>query len=100
VTGIFQPHLFSRTRDFLDGFADELSKLDEVILMPIYPARELPIAGISSDAIREKMSLADVKIMSHAEVQTYFENHKPDVLLSIGAGDIDLIVQPLNELLA
>lgn len=100
VTGIFQPHLFSRTRDFLDGFAHELSKLDEVILMPIYPARELPIAGINSDAIREKMSLADVKIMSHAEVQTYFQNHKPDVLLSIGAGDIDLIVQPLNELLA
>ena len=99
VTGVFQPHLFSRTRDFLDGFAAELSKLDEVILMPIYPARELPIAGISSEAIREKMSLADVKIMSHAEVQTYFETHKPDVLLTIGAGDIDLIVEPLNELL-
>lgn len=100
VTGIFQPHLFSRTRDFLDGFADELSNLDEVILMPIYPARELPIEGINAEAIREKMSLADVKIMSHDEVQTYFENHKPDILLTIGAGDIDLIVQPLNELLA
>ncbi len=99
VTGVFQPHLFSRTRDFLDGFAAELSKLDEVILMPIYPARELPIAGISSEAIREKMSLAGVKIMSHAEVQNYFETHKPDVLLTIGAGDIDLIVEPLNELL-
>lgn len=100
ITGIFQPHLFSRTRDFLDGFAAELSQLDEVILMPIYPARELPIAGINAEAIRDKMTLKDVKILNHTQVPAFFENQKPDVLLTIGAGDIDLIVEPLNALLS
>lgn len=100
ITGIFQPHLFSRTRDFLNGFADELSKLDEVILMPIYPARELPIQGINSEAIREKMTLKDVKIMTHIELAEYFTNQRPDVLLTIGAGDIDLVVQTLKDTLS
>jgi UDP-N-acetylmuramate--alanine ligase len=99
ITGIFQPHLFSRTRDFMDGFADELSQLDEAILMPIYPARELPIEGITSEAVQEKMTLAAVKIMTHQEVVAHFKTNKPDVLLTIGAGDIDLIVQPLKEIL-
>jgi len=100
ITGVFQPHLFSRTRDFLDGFAAELSKLDELILMPIYPARELPIPGVSSEAIREKMTLQEVRIMAHHELSEYLANNKPDVLLTIGAGDIDLIVKPIKAILS
>jgi UDP-N-acetylmuramate--alanine ligase len=96
VTGVFQPHLFSRTRDFLDDFAAELSKLDEAILMPIYPARELPIEGINAEAIRDKMILNNVRVMSHQELISHFKNQKPDILLTIGAGDIDLIVEPLR----
>jgi UDP-N-acetylmuramate--alanine ligase len=100
ITGVFQPHLFSRTRDFLEGFASELSKLDEVILMPIYPARELPIPGVNAEAIRQKMTLKEVRIMTHQELPEYLSNNKPDVLLTIGAGDIDLIVKPLKVALS
>ncbi len=100
ITGIFQPHLFSRTRDFLDGFAEELSNMDEVILMPIYPARELPIAGVTSQAIQELMTINDVKVLSHKEVLQHFEHAQADVLLTIGAGDIDLLVPALKDKLA
>lgn len=97
ITGVFQPHLFSRTRDFLDGFAEELSMLDEVLLMPIYPARELPIEGVSSEALREKMTLVDVHVLPHESVLKHFDTVKPDILLTIGAGDIDLLVPSLKD---
>jgi UDP-N-acetylmuramate--alanine ligase len=91
ITGIFQPHLFSRTRDFMEGFAAELSRLDEVILMPIYPAREEPLPGITSDALLEKIT-ADKKLMSSEQVLEWSRSRRNGVVLTIGAGDIDRIV--------
>jgi UDP-N-acetylmuramate--alanine ligase len=99
VTGIFQPHLFSRTKDFADGFVEELNKLDELVLMPIYPAREEPIHGISSDWLLSKLSLKYKSLKSPSEVLQHFSNVNEGVVLTIGAGDIDRIVKPLKEIL-
>jgi len=99
VTGIFQPHLFSRTRDFFDGFATELSQLDEVILMPIYPARELPIPGVTSDKLLEAISCKNKRILDHQGVIDYFKDSDQEVVLTIGAGDIDRVVEPLRKVL-
>lgn len=98
ITGIFQPHLFTRTRDFMAGFAAELSRLDELILMPIYPARELPIEGITSESLLEQITLNQAQVLNHQACLKYIKNNKPDVLLTIGAGDIDLLVDPLKEM--
>lgn len=97
ITGVFQPHLFSRTRDFFEGFAKELSKLDEVILLPIYPAREEPIQGVSSDQLLEAITTTDKKLMHPTEAIDYIKNCDTEVLLTIGAGDIDRIVEPLKK---
>lgn len=97
ITGIFQPHLFSRTRDFFEGFAAELSKLDEVILMPIYPAREEPIPGVTSDALLEKISCPSKSILDPKDVIEKMAALKEGVFLTIGAGDIDRIVEPLKQ---
>lgn len=97
VIGIFQPHLFSRTRDFLTGFAEELSKLDEVILMPIYPAREEPIPGITSEELLNRVTQSDKKLLQPSEVITHCKEIKEGVVLTIGAGDIDRIVEPLKK---
>lgn len=100
ICGIFQPHLFSRTRDFMEGFAEELSKLDEVILLPIYPARELPIEGITSNTLLERISLPNKQVLTPAETLTYLQSKNDwQVVLTIGAGDIDQLVQPINTLL-
>jgi UDP-N-acetylmuramate--alanine ligase len=99
ITGVFQPHLFTRTRDFFDGFVEQLSRLDETILMPIYPAREEPIEGITSDALLEKIMISDKKILTPNEVVSYLSQKTEGVFLTIGAGDIDRIVNPLGELL-
>jgi UDP-N-acetylmuramate--alanine ligase len=98
VTGIFQPHLFSRTRDFLAGFAEELSRLDELILMPIYPAREQAIPGITSETILKQVSLKNARVCNHEETLAYLSQNKPEILLTIGAGDIDLLVEPIEKL--
>ncbi|TNF46062.1 MAG: UDP-N-acetylmuramate--L-alanine ligase, partial [Bacteroidetes bacterium] len=97
ITGVFQPHLFSRTRDFFDGFVQELSRLDETILMPIYPAREEPISGITSDALLEKINSDNKKILDPQAVIDYLGNRKEGIILTIGAGDIDRIVEPLTK---
>lgn len=99
LIGIFQPHLFSRTRDFAEGFAAELSLLDELILMPIYPAREEPIHGITSDWLLQKVKLNNKSLKSPSEVILHFKEQKNGVVVTIGAGDIDRIVQPLKEIL-
>ncbi|MDW3209535.1 MAG: UDP-N-acetylmuramate--L-alanine ligase [Reichenbachiella sp.] len=99
ITTIFQPHLFTRTRDFVDGFAESLSMADEVILLDIYPARELPIEGVSSDMIKEKMTLKNVERYVKDDVLAYFESQKPEVLLTVGAGNIDTLVSPIKHLL-
>jgi UDP-N-acetylmuramate--alanine ligase len=97
ITGIFQPHLFSRTRDFFDAFAKELSELDELILLPIYPAREEPLEGITSEALLSKITIADKKCMSAQETIDYLSSKTEGVFLTIGAGDIDRIVEPLKS---
>jgi UDP-N-acetylmuramate--alanine ligase len=97
LTVVFQPHLFSRTKDFMEGFAIELAKVDELILMPIYPARELPIEGITSDVLKDKILKTKVSILSHNEVIERFKNDNNGIFLTVGAGDIDRLVQPLKQ---
>ena len=101
ITVVFQPHLFSRTRDFVDGFAESLAMADKIVLLDIYPAREKPIEGITSDVIKEKIK-DKVVVRHHMEdVLEYFNSEKPEVLLTVGAGDIDTLVEPIkNKLLS
>lgn len=97
-TVIFQPHLFTRTRDLADGFAESLSLADEVLLLPIYPARELPIAGVSSEMIADKITVP-VKILSKEEVMDYLGKQDVPLLITAGAGDIDQLKEPVAHLL-
>jgi UDP-N-acetylmuramate--alanine ligase len=99
ITGIFQPHLFTRTRDFQEGFAEELDKLDEIILLDIYPAREEPIPGITSQVIFEKMKNHNKTLTTKKEVMEQLAGKRFDILLTIGAGDIDTLVEPIKEIL-
>jgi UDP-N-acetylmuramate--alanine ligase len=99
ITGIFRPHLFSRTRDFAEGFAESLDMLDECILLPIYPAREKPIEGVSSEWLLGKLKLKDKKLLSKEELLEEMKRKKRDVVLSMGAGDIDSLVEPLETIL-
>lgn len=96
ITGVFQPHLFTRTRDFFEGFAEQLSRLDEVVLMPIYPAREEPISGVTSDALLESVVSDDKKLLDPNGVIDKIGSRREGVVLTIGAGDIDRIVEPLK----
>jgi UDP-N-acetylmuramate--alanine ligase len=97
VTGIFQPHLFSRTRDFFSGFSEELSKLDEVILMPIYAARELPIAGVTSETLMNSLTVEKKYLFDHSGAIEFIKGRRSGLILTIGAGDIDRIVEPLAQ---
>jgi UDP-N-acetylmuramate--alanine ligase len=100
ITGIFQPHLFSRTRDFMDGFAKSLAMLDQLILLDIYPAREEPIEGITSTALLNRIEIQDKLLCSKERLLETVSNLQPEVLLTLGAGDIDQFVQPLQQLLS
>jgi UDP-N-acetylmuramate--alanine ligase len=100
VIGAFQPHLFSRTRDFFEGFAHELSALDELVLLPIYPARELPIEGVSSDRLLAAISAPKKQLLTEQEALHYLAIQRDCVILTIGAGDIDRIVEPLTKALS
>lgn len=97
-TVIFQPHLFTRTRDLADGFAESLSLADEVILLPIYPARELPIEGVTSEMIASKITVP-VKILPKESVVEYVEKHPSPLLITAGAGDIDQLKEPIARIL-
>ncbi|MBL7826365.1 MAG: UDP-N-acetylmuramate--L-alanine ligase [Saprospiraceae bacterium] len=99
LTGVFQPHLFTRTRDFADGFAAALDLLDECLLMPIYPARELPIEGVNAEMLLEKMQLKNKQLVPKNQVLEFLENHQPEVLLTMGAGDIDTLIEPIKAYL-
>ncbi|MCB9309152.1 MAG: UDP-N-acetylmuramate--L-alanine ligase [Lewinellaceae bacterium] len=99
LTGIFQPHLYSRTRDFADGFAEVLSQLDEVILMDIYPARELPIDGVSSEIIFDKIANENKLLVTKDQLMTILDHKRFDVLLTLGAGDIDTFVPKIKKYL-
>jgi len=97
ITGVFQPHLFSRTRDFADDFARSLELLDEVILLEIYPARELPIEGIDSQMLLNKINKTSKYVCKNDELIDLLKTLKPELLLTLGAGDIDQFVKPIEE---
>ncbi len=99
ITGIFQPHLYSRTRDFADGFARSLELLDNLILLDIYPARELPIEGITSAMLLDKVNIKNKKLCGKAELVNEVITNMPEVLVTMGAGDIDRLVEPLKKAL-
>ncbi len=99
ITGIFQPHLFSRTRDFVEGFAEALDMLDEVLLMDIYPAREKPIEGVTSKIIFDKMSIENKSLVTKASLMDNLNDNELEVLMTLGAGDIDVFVSKIKELL-
>lgn len=103
---IFQPHLFTRTRDFADGFAESLDLADEVILLPIYPARELPIEGVNSEMLLSRMKKSTKKLMTKEEVLSWIEKmggsrstYGHTLIITAGAGDIDTLVQPIKKIL-
>lgn len=100
IVGIFQPHLYSRTKDFVDEFAESLSHLDELWLMDIYPARELPIEGVTSDIILEKVTCKK-RLVAKNELLALVKENKDtlEVLMTLGAGDIDVFVEPIKEIL-
>ncbi|HTC00093.1 MAG TPA: UDP-N-acetylmuramate--L-alanine ligase [Ferruginibacter sp.] len=98
-TIVFQPHLYTRTRDFVDGFAEVLDMADEIILLPIYPARELPIEGVNSEMILSRMKNKNKKIVSKEELKDWIKNNKTELLITAGAGDIDMLVQPIKEII-
>jgi UDP-N-acetylmuramate--alanine ligase len=100
IKGIFQPHLFSRTRDFMDDFAMQLSRLDELILLPIYPAREEPIEGITSEVLLSKCTNKSKAIFLPQEIVDSISIKEDEVLLTIGAGDIDRIVPQISKVLS
>jgi UDP-N-acetylmuramate--alanine ligase len=97
ITGIFQPHLFSRTADHAEGFAAILDDLDEVILLPIYPAREKPVAGVTSELIFNKMKSAHKQLLEKSDIPDKLDIKNIDVLMTIGAGDIDSLAGPIEE---
>ena len=100
LTGVFQPHLFSRTRDFADDFAASLDLLDTCILLEIYPARELPIDGVNSQMLLDKMKSAKRMICQKKDLVEEIAKMEVEVLLTMGAGDIDTLVEPIkNKLL-
>ena len=100
ITAIFQPHLYTRTRDFYHEFADALSQLDEVILTEIYPARELPIEGVTSQLIYDNLKPGVKKEMIHKdEVLEFVKNHDFEVLIVLGAGDLDNFVPQITKIL-
>ena len=100
ITAIFQPHLYTRTRDFYKDFADALSLLDEVVLTEIYPARELPIDGVTSQLIYDHLRPGiEKKLIQKADVLDFVRTHDFDVLIVLGAGDLDNQVPQMAEIL-
>lgn len=97
ITGVFQPHLYSRTRDLAEEFVRVLAELDSLILLEIYPAREQPIKGVDSGMLLERVDLPDKKLCSKEELLDLLEKNRPEVLLTLGAGDIDQLVKPITE---
>ena len=97
-TLVFQPHLFSRTRDLVEGFAEVLGLVEQVILLPIYPARELPIDGITSAWLANQVK-SGVTLLEKDELENYLVELKPELLITAGAGDIDKLVEPIKQAL-
>ncbi len=98
ITGIFQPHLYTRTRDFADEFAEALSQLDAVIMLPIYPARELPIEGVNSEMILDKITIKEKSLVQKDELLNTLSSRKLDCLVTFGAGDIDRFIDQIDKM--
>ena len=96
VLAVFQPHLYSRTKDFVDDFANALSKFDEVLLLDIYPARELPIGGVTSSWLLEKMSLDKKKLVVKEKISDEILKSESKIIAMLGAGDIGLLVDKVK----
>jgi len=99
MTVIFQPHLFTRTRDFAEGFSESLSLADEVVLLDIYPARELPIPGVTSEMLLDGIRATKKTLIQKNQVMNYLNLSMPEVLVTMGAGDIDRLVPEISELM-
>ncbi len=99
IMACFQPHLFSRTKDFVEGFAESLSQFDELLLLEIYPARELPIEGVNATWLLEKITSKNKQLVSKEKVLTCFKNSDADVYITIGAGDIGEMVKSIKKVL-
>ena len=99
MTGIFQPHLYTRTRDFAADFAESLSLLDELILLDIYPAREKPIPGVTSQIIFDKVTISNKRMCHKDELLDIMAQNQYEVVLTIGAGDIDRLIEPIKNIL-
>lgn len=97
ITGVFQPHLYTRTRDFADDFAESLDMLDECILLDIYPARELPIPGVTSEMLISRMKSGKKNVCSKQDLLREIKNRDIEILVTMGAGDIDTLILPLKE---
>lgn len=97
ITAVFQPHLFTRTRDFFNEFANQLSEVDDLILLPVYPAREEPISGITSDALLQKINGKQKMILTPEKAIDHCINSDSEIILTMGAGDIDRIIKPIKE---
>ena len=100
LTVIFQPHLFSRTKDFAQEFSEVLSLADQLIVMDIYPARELPIEGVDANLILNQVSIANKQLASKENLMEKLANMEIELLLTVGAGDIDTMVKPIQELVS
>ena len=98
VCGIFQPHLYTRTRDFAEEFAQSLSMLDELLLLDIYPARELPIEGVTSEIIFDKVTIGNKRMVHKEEVLLLLEQMDIDIVVTFGAGDIDRLIPAIEEI--
>jgi UDP-N-acetylmuramate--alanine ligase len=100
LTAIFQPHLFSRTKDFAVEFAESLSLADTVILLDIYPAREEPIEGVSSQIILDKITSPDKHLVDKHDLLDLIIKKQPELVVTFGAGDIDRMVQQIKDILS
>lgn len=99
-TMVFQPHLYSRTRDFAEGFTTVLKKNDKLFLLPIYPARELPIEGVSSEMlVQDSLKDKAICLSKEALMETLKKEQNPELLIMTGAGDIDAMVEPVKQIL-
>lgn len=100
ILGVFQPHLYTRTRDFEEGFAQSLSQFDELILLDIYPARELPIEGVTSEHLLQKINLQNKEVVSLENALEAIQSKDFDVLVTVGAGNIDTLITPIKNWLS
>ena len=99
IIACFQPHLFSRTKDFVESFAESLSQFDELLLLEIYPARELPIEGVNATWLLNKINSKNKQLVTKEKLLTCFRNSDADVYITIGAGDIGEMIKDIKKVL-